>query len=139
MGRYEKYFLKKDSLSIKGIAILMMIWHHCFLAGRFESYDIIFFPLAESQVVNMAAFCKICVSLFAFVSGYGLYLSFTKNLNQGGDWIKNRLIRLLSGYWFIVLLVWVVCFLIDGRTYAFYFEGKSMWLGIWTMLMEFLV
>lgn len=116
----------------------MMLWHHCFLAGRFENYSIIFSPLAESQIVNIASFFKICVSLFAFVSGYGLYLSFTKNSSQGGYWIKNRLIRLLSGYWFIVLLAWIVCFLVDGRTYAFYFEGKSIWLGLWTMLIEFL-
>ena len=130
-------FTKKESMSIKGIAILMMIWHHCFLAGRFEDYEIVFLPLAQSQVVNVASFCKICVSLFAFVSGYGLYISFIKDLSQGGHWIKNRLIRLLSGYWFIVLLAWIVCFMIDGRTYTFYFEGKNVWLGIWTMLMEF--
>lgn len=54
------------------------------------------------------------------------------------SWIKSRLVRLLSGYWFIVLLFWFACMIIDRRTYTFYFEGESVWLGIWTMLMEFL-
>ncbi len=135
--KMKEKFTAKNSAAIKGIAILMMLWHHCFLSGRFEKYLIIFSPLMESQVINIASFCKICVSLFAFVSGYGLYLSFAKNLSRGRDWIQSRLVRLLSGYWFIVLLSWFISLVIDGRTYTFYFDEKNIWLGVWTMFIEF--
>lgn len=43
---------------IKGAAILMMMWHHCFLKGRYEKYAISFWPLSESQVVHVASFSK---------------------------------------------------------------------------------
>ena len=131
-------FSKKDSLAIKGIAIVMMLWHHCFLSGRFETFTISFYPFSQSQIVNMAAFFKICVSLFAFVSGYGLYLSYQKNTKETNIWIKTRLIKLLSGYWFIVILSWSICLIIDKRTISFYFGDKSTWLGVWNMAIEFL-
>lgn len=129
---------KKDSLAIKGIAIVMMLWHHCFLSGRFEAFTINFYPFSQSQIVNMATFFKICVSLFAFVSGYGLYLSYQRNTNKIDVWIKSRLIKLLSGYWFIVILSWIVCLMLDGRTISVYFGDKSVWLGVWNMAIEFL-
>jgi len=134
-------FSKQNSLAVKGVAILMMLWHHCFLAGRFEDYTIDFWPLAQSQVVNIAAFCKICVSLFAFISGYGLFLSW-KRFKKGGQdlngWLREKLVRTLSNYWFVVVLAWVVCTIADGRPYAVYGFGDSKYAGAWKMGIDFL-
>ena len=108
----KESFSKNDSNVIKGVAIIMMMWHHCFLSGRSDSYIISFWPFFKEQVVAMAGFFKICVSLFAFVSGYGLYQSFNKNYSNkkivGGyefsKWILFRYVRSFSGYWFIVFI-----------------------------------
>lgn len=119
----------------------MMLWHHCFLAGRFEKYQISFWPLMESQVVNIANFCKICVSLFAFVSGYGLYLTWQrakKGQAKTGHWIWERLVHTLAGYWFVLVLAWIICTLLDNRPYMIYGFEKSIFLGFWNMLIEFL-
>lgn len=93
-------FSKEDSFAVKGIAICMMMWHHCFLSGRFTGYTISFYPLIERQVVNIATFFKMCVSLFAFVSGYGLYVSFYRFRNKGKsqvqEWIKRDTVKLLN-------------------------------------------
>lgn len=75
--------------------------------------------------------------MFAFVSGYGLYLSYQGNRKNVNIWIKSRLVKLLSGYWFIVVSSWIICLVIDGRTISVYFNDKSTWLGIWNMLIEF--
>lgn len=137
----ESGFSKRDSLALKGIAILMMMWHHCFLAGRFETYTINFWPLAQSQVSNIADFCKICVSLFVFVSGYGLYLTYQKaekEHKEVGRWIYEKLVRTLSGYWFVLILAWIICAVLDNRPYRVYGFEKSVFLGIWNMFIEFL-
>lgn len=133
-------FSRQDSLAVKGVAIMMMMWHHCFLEGRFEDYVIDFWPLTQSQVVNVAMFCKICVSLFAFISGYGLFLSYRKR--EGGTqsvtrWIYERLVRTLSNYWVIVVLLWIVCALLDGRPYRVYGFADSKYAALWGMIVDF--
>lgn len=119
----------------------MMLWHHCFLSGRFETFPISFWPLRESQVVHIAFFFKTCVSLFAFVSGYGLYLSYqrTKENESGADrWVIKRIIKTLSNYWVIVILAWIICTVIDNRPFQIYgFEGSVM-AGLWNMAGDFL-
>ena len=54
-------FDKNASLVIKGVAICMMIFHHCFLAGRYEDYNISFFPINPGYVPVIASFLR-CVS-----------------------------------------------------------------------------
>ena len=111
-------FDKRQSSIVKGTAILMMMWHHCFLPSRFESFPISFFPLGVSLVLDISYLFKICVSLFVFVSGYGLYISFhewhTANKNSS-CWIWQRYVRTFSGYWLIVVLSWIICTLINNR------------------------
>ena len=64
----KSFFDKEASLALKGIAIMMMMLHHNFRAhSLFDKYTISFYPFNEQQVVNLAASCKICVSLFASV------------------------------------------------------------------------
>lgn len=134
-------FTRENSLAIKGVAIIMMLWHHCFLPGRFEKYKICFWPLAQSQAVNIASFFKICVSLFAFVSGYGLFVSYSSTNTDAAQkttcWIREKLVRTLSNYWFVLGLSWILCLAIDGSPYRAYGFQKSTYLGVWNMLIEF--
>lgn len=132
-------FSKENSQALKAIAILMMMWHHCFLAERFERYAIDFWPLAQSQVVHVANFFKICVSLFAFVSGYGLYKTWKKageRNTHASRWIYEKLVRTLAGFWFVLILAWCVCTVLDNRPYQVYGFEKSILLGLWKMLTE---
>lgn len=129
---------KKDSAALKGVAILMMLWHHNFLPGRYEQYFIRFWPFDAFQVVQLAIFFKICVSLFAFISGYGLYCSWQKRDEglSGGAWTASRLVSTLSTYWFVVVLSWIVCAVLDGRTLTFY-AGHGKVFGLWHMALDF--
>lgn len=127
----KKEFSKNNTLALKGIAIMMMIFHHCFCAAnRFKGYDVSFFPLNQNSVIEISLFFKICVSIFAFITGYGLMLSFSKLLKKEettgkeiGKWTIGRLIKTLSGYWIIVVLSLIICQLIDGRTGTVLFKN----------------
>ncbi len=139
----EDHYSVEDSLMIKGIAILLMLWHHCFLAGRFEQYQISFFPFSQSIVSNIAAISKICVSFFSFISGYGLYKSYEKFSNTKGykqsanSWVLSRIEKTFSGYWLIVVLSWMITFIIDRRPHYIYFSDSFL-SGIVQMILDFL-
>lgn len=71
----KSVFSKKDSQIIKGIAISMMLWHHCFLTGRYEEFSVSFFPFLESQIVHIAAFLKFVLAyLHLFLDMECIYL-----------------------------------------------------------------
>lgn len=134
---------KDDSQAIKGIAILLLLFHHLFYStGIFTSFDISFAPLTTQQVVNLAQMGKMCVSIFAFITGYGLLKSISriefssKNISK---WNITRLFKTMSGYWFIFILSTVITQIIDGRTKEIYFkDGISIPHGIINMINSFL-
>lgn len=62
----QDIFGKYQSDCLKGIAIIMLIAHHCFLGpSRYKGQELIFI-IPESVWNYVALFFKICVSLFAF-------------------------------------------------------------------------
>ena len=112
-------FDRNASVALKGIAILMMLLHHCFWGAKlYAGYMVSFFPFGEQQVINVSLSCKICVSIFAFITGYGLFLSFQNYAGKGtaARWCAKRYVKTFSGYWFVWVLSAVICQLIDGRT-----------------------
>ena len=75
----KKEFSIDNTLALKGIAIIMLIFHHCFRkADLFEDYTVSFFPFSQDFIVEISLTFKICVSIFAFITGYGLMLSLKK-------------------------------------------------------------
>lgn len=93
---------KADTTTIKGIAILLMLWHHLFL--NTIAYGIL--------THSLAVVFKVCVALFLFVSGYGL----TKQYSQlEKPYFKNtikfllrRYVNFFLPYWFYFVLVVLV-------------------------------
>lgn len=128
---------KHESMQIKGVAILMMLMHHLYCqASRFDGYEVSFAPFTQDFVVGFSLALKICVSLFAFISGYGLMSSTISFLSrpveiEGGEslttrWIARHLIKLTIGFQFIYLLCFVVTFAIDGYPLEVYFQGSRI-------------
>lgn len=81
-----------DTSLIKGIAICFMLWHHLFY--KYPEYG--FFVYESSQIG------KICVSLFLFLSAYGLTIQFDKlsdksarNLKESSEVVYYQRIRSL--------------------------------------------
>ena len=74
---------KEDSAALKGLAVLLLIFHHCYrIADRIERYQVDLCGLTTEQLVAIAECCKICVAIFAFVSGYGLMYGYSAKMKN---------------------------------------------------------
>lgn len=102
---------------LKGVAVVILLFHHCFLKkDRYQGFTLkLLFP--EYYLNYLASFGKICVSLFVFVSAYGLtkkMMSLTKRQDlsyvQGArDVIGTRLVKLLGNFMFVFICIVLAC------------------------------
>lgn len=108
--KQEQYiFDAKMSQSIKGVAIIIMVFHHLFgsLDWVLEGNWFVSVPLGESSLeYYVAVFGKVCISVYAFLSGYGLYTSYQHKKQNIFNVIKRVLFVLLN-WWLIVLFCFV--------------------------------
>ena len=102
---------RQQSSAIQGTAILLMLWHHFF--SDIQAYgNQLYFAWGE-MVWRAAWFGKICVALFAFVSGYGMFHvlmrsredSFFPRLLQDYGAVLRQLFSLYLKYWLVFLLL----------------------------------
>ena len=132
---------KQDSLCIKGVAILYMLFHHLFLdESRFAAYSVSFFPFSQEFIVSIGFMLKICVSIFAFISGYGLLksVSVIKLSKRNAEaWCFKRLLKTMSGYYFIYIFALIVTQAIDRLPQKTYFSDGSI-KGLIYLLTDFL-
>lgn len=80
---------KSESQALYGIAILCMLFHHLFLNMDPQNYFSVFNEIIGINVIGtIAKLCKICVPIYAFITGYGF--SEASKINVGGGIILAR-------------------------------------------------
>lgn len=109
----KDFFGKRESLIVSGVAVLMMLFHHFFGFADFlteVNHWISLFNVGGVEIERcFAAFGKLCVGIFAFVSGYVIwkkneeYISLTR--------ILKRILKFLMSYWivFALFLIYGLC------------------------------
>lgn len=110
-------FTKRDTNIIKGMAIIFMMIHHCFNSTkRYVGIDVIFAPLNQHIVTYLAAFLKICVPMFVFLTAYGITVSLKKKHNtlditgkQMVSYTKHRMFNLYTGWLWVFVLCEIFC------------------------------
>lgn len=126
-------FSKADTQKIKGIAIIFMFIHHCFLSpSRYSGKEIDFFPFSEGMVNTVALSMKICVSMFVFLSAYGMTLSFKRidkeyhfSKEQVHLLVLKRYIKMMSGFMFVYLALQLYSFIMGLGWYTHVY-GKGI-------------
>lgn len=101
---------KRESDLCKGIAILIMFFHHLFYDMNFwEQYEVISDPFSHKQLATFAQLGKVCVALFVFLSGYGTAKQYKERKIIESDKIKeytfSRYFRMMFHYWYIFVLL----------------------------------
>lgn len=91
---------KKISLELKAIAVLLMVFLHLFaFSHRISNVEYISIGTLNGQPIEYYLACigEICVGMFVFLSGYGLYQTYDKGVTYQG--ILNRILKLYQQYW----------------------------------------
>lgn len=94
--------LKSESLQMKGVAIMLMVFLHLF--NRTENVELCnnsVFLFGTPLTAQLAKFAEICVPLYLFLSGYGLYIYYLKSDTIGP--IK-RIFRLYLNFWTVFVI-----------------------------------
>lgn len=69
---------KNQSKMLQGLAILLMVYHHLFGKHVVSSFSLLNTVFNADVEYKIAVFCKICVAIYAFISGYGIYKSISQ-------------------------------------------------------------
>lgn len=129
-----KDFSKRHTLLIKGVATLLLLFHHLFYKMKYFNECIVWNDDWAKTLNFIAKNSKVCVALFLVVSGYGL----VKSANRSQKDVTFRfsvthIFKILVPLWFIyVLFVPLGCFF--DRTFVdLYGSAKSSW---WYLLTD---
>ena len=138
----EKHFSVDDSLAIKGIAIILLLFHHLFrVPALYSGYDVNFLFLDEEFVSVLFTYFKVCVGIFAFISGFGLSKSYKKSRDKldTGRFVLKRYIKSFSPFWVVYIIAIAVTESLNGKVTSTYFEkSDNFGIGIVYMLLDFL-
>ncbi len=96
-------FLSTDTKAIKGIGILLMLMHHLWsLPERIAGGELkhLININEDSLISYLGDFGQICVPLFFFLGGYGVY----KQAEKKDFSIINNLKKLYKSYWKVFLI-----------------------------------
>lgn len=124
-------FTKEHTMQMKGIAIIILLFHHCFLnAQRWATvpyeklattkgwgyYPISFAPFSSHTIQYLASFSKICVAMFVFMTGYGMWVSYEsqKKKTTMSNYIKKRMVTLMTEF-LIIFVVTEILAIPTGR------------------------
>lgn len=106
-------FSKRDTLVMKGVAILFLVAYHCFSSvSRLNGYDVDFSPFSQKTAIYICESMNICVGMFAFLSSYGLTKTMKfKNENlcftakDEVTFVTRRILGLLGAF----LMPYILC------------------------------
>lgn len=109
VNKCETVLTKDYSNMVKGMAVLMMIMHHIWgFPAKIPAL-----PLSNLEV-QLGAAGKICVSIFMFISGYGLYYTFNK---KGTIQVWHRVWNVYKRFWQVFFIFVPIGFLFLSKPF----------------------
>ncbi len=109
----SQFIRKEDSKALYGIAILLMVFHHCFCNPSRLLYDYI--PLLGSFETEsrIAWIGRLCVPIYAFITGYAFSLKSRQDMEANllfrlKNTIKSAVIQLfhfITKFWLVYFIV----------------------------------
>ena len=118
----------------KGIATILLLWHHLFLPPELNSaYTSLFFVNGIQMEGAFAELSKVCVAIFLILSGYGMNKSYKKHREKSTKkpiafdlaFLKRSLLRLYAPFW-IVFLIFVPMGFLFNRNPVLIYESNVL-------------
>lgn len=108
---------KQQSSQLQGLAILLLIHHHFFNDLSIYGEKLAFW--SADGVVKVSWFGKICVGIFAFVTGYGMSRVLERRKGSATAVCLKQILQFLVRYWVIFLLFMGCLFSLGRKTFEF--------------------
>lgn len=112
-------FTRDDTKAIKGVAVILMLFHHLAAFPKrvpvgFEGFSAILWQgfIDNGYLQKFASGGKICVSLFFFLAGYGLY----KRWESGKFSLAHSIALLYKQFWKVFAIFIPIAFLFFARS-----------------------
>lgn len=101
------FISRQEAIMIQAIAALLMVFHHLF--GFPERIDVPYIMLFDFGAIHietiLSYFGRICISIFAFTSGYGLYkLGEDASVCKGYRIVWKQLKKFYTRFWGVCIL-----------------------------------
>lgn len=121
----EDIFSREYTQFIKGIGILILIFHHLILTNLSIEHNI-------SEII--VSLTKVCVALFTILSGYGMKKSYDKNTKSTISFVVNHLKRLMINYWWVYIPAFFLSFFLHklGNPIQIYCVKGNPVINFWT-------
>lgn len=126
-------FTKKDTNLIKGLAVIVLCYHHLF----WRTMDVPLNLSATSVNQMLTPMTKVCVAIFTILSGYGINESFKRCKNETGKFVWRHSKKLIVNFWWIYIPVVLLAFPLDVEGTPIDIYGKSA-KGFGAFLLDFM-
>ena len=97
---------KSQTNICKGVAVILLLIHHLFInIDDVTQYGVSCVFINSDMLLYIAQICKVCVSIFVFLTGYGCMRAVQIQGEDSLYWSVTfkRYLRLMFGFWFIFL------------------------------------
>jgi hypothetical protein len=113
----EKFaFTREDTAILKGLAILMMLFHHLFTYDYRLAEGVGYISLGSyygsKYETILGAFCQLCVAMFLLLGGYGTWLSYEHAQNRREKWL-HKIGTLYLGFWKVFIIFIPIAILLN--------------------------
>lgn len=116
----DEFFDARRSKYIKGFAITLMLFHHLFAFNdRIQNVNYISVGAIGVQTIEnyIAIFARICVPIYLFVSGYGMYHYYKNKSEVKYKDLLKRILNILKIYWVILISFLVIGIFLDKQEF----------------------
>lgn len=113
----EPQFTKRDTLVVKGIAILLMLFYHLFESRELlETLNVDHRPFSQDTFLMLSGFGNICVAVFVFLSAYGITRGLSAEETEGAYHLASSLQK-----------AWKRCLKLIGSFALMYISVNLLW------------
>lgn len=110
----NKSFSKNDTLTAKGLAVLLLLFYHLFYEEHvLTALQVNYAPIPGNVFLMAAGFGNICVAVFVMITAYGITKSILNDsamtVKAAYDLAWKRFLKLMAGFaglYLSVILVW---------------------------------
>jgi len=120
-------FSKRETQKVKGIAILLLFFHHLFYsAARVQASGVVFRLIPYSAIQDSAVAARVCVWIFFFLSAYGLTVQYAKGTQSAPQFVWKRWFSLIKPFWYAYAVVALLYWAVVGAPLALKYKGSFL-------------